>query len=105
MYNKVILIGTIDSHLKNEETKDGNHYTIFFLKTKEKYFDNTGQQKYREQLHNVIMWNNLSDLARQKLKKDMNVTIEGKLITTTWIDKNGETRIKSDIQAKMFKMN
>ncbi len=71
MYNKVILIGEIISELNTSKTDNNNTYLSFTLKT----FDS----EYKNQLHTIVFWNSLADIAIHKLKKGINIMVEGKI--------------------------
>ena len=54
--------------------------------------------------HNIVVWGALSDVAEKYLKKGSQIYLEGKIKTSSWEDKSGAKRYKTEIYADSFTM-
>jgi len=84
--NKVILIGNVGREPELKQVSDVN-YCAFSLATNESYKDKNGDWQNKAEWHNIIAWRQTAEYAAKYLKKGMLVTIEGKLRTRSWQDK------------------
>lgn len=95
--NKVILVGRLGRDPEVRITNSGNPITTFSMATSEEWRDkNTGEKKTKTEWHNIVVFNNLADIASRYLKKGHNVYIEGKLQTTEY-EKDGIKRRNTQI--------
>lgn len=95
--NKVVLIGNLG---KDPEVKTiGKSKLVkFSIATNEKYRNGKGESVTDTQWHNLIAWGKTAEFAEKYLSKGREVAIEGKLVTSNYIDKNGIKRYNTEIQ-------
>lgn len=70
----------------------------FQLATLELFYARGKSKPYIE-YHNIVAWGNNSKIARKFLKKNMRVSIEGKLRRKIW-HKDGERKERVEIEAE-----
>ncbi len=95
--NSVRLTGFLGN---NPEVKNINEKTKLAkvsLATNEYYKNSEGERVEDTQWHNLILWNNKAKYAESNLAKGSEVSIEGKLASRSYIDKNGEKRFVTEI--------
>ena len=71
----------------------------FSVATKESYTDAEGKKMSSTEWHNVSVFGGLADTVAKHLKKGSKVSIEGRLRTRKWEDKDGVTRYSTEIIA------
>lgn len=99
--NKVILIGRLGKDPELRKFDNGGRITTFSLATSETYKDRTtGEKKESTEWHNIVIQNDLADIAHKYLKKGHLVYLEGKLRTRSYEAKdNGGTRYTTEVLA------
>ncbi len=100
--NKVILIGNLGKDPELRRTTNGTSVASFSLATTERYNDRSGARQERTEWHNIVAWGKLADLANQYLKKGRSAYIEGRITTSSWDDKDGNKRYKTEITANQI---
>ena len=95
--NKVILIGNIGSPPECRYTSSGSPVTSFSLATNETWLDSDNQTVKNTEWHNIVVWNKLAEFANEYLFKGQSIYLEGKIHTSSWSDKEGNQRTKSEI--------
>ena len=98
--NRVQLTGNLgkDPEIKNLEK--GNKLAKFSMATHETYTNRSGEKAEEIQWHNITCWGKVAEQVEEAdLKKGSFVTIEGKIQTRTYTDKNGQKRYFTDIVA------
>ena len=105
MINKVIILGNLGQDPKTNIISENAQVSSFSVATSESYKDKqTNERKTVTEWHNVVVWNALSKIVDQYLKKGSQVYIEGKLVTRKYQDKNGNERWTTEIVARTMKM-
>lgn len=95
--NKAILIGNLGSDPEVRTISNNSKVATFSLATSESFKDKTtGEKKSVTEWHNIVLWNNLAEIATKYLKKGSKVFIEGKIKTRSW-DKDGIKRYTTEI--------
>lgn len=99
--NKVQLIGNLGDDPKIIETD--NKGIRLSLATNEDYTNKqTGEKISRTGWHTLTAWNKTAEMLEKYTKKGDRIYIEGKLIHTSWNDKNGEKRYGTEIRVLEF---
>ena len=104
MINKVILIGNLGKDPEVRHLESGAVVAKFSLATNENYRDKSGEWQTLTEWHNIVVWRGLAERAEQRLKKGMQVYIEGKLTTRKWQDKDGNDRYTTDIVGNILRV-
>ena len=102
--NKVILIGNLGKDPEVKKFDSGIKNASFSLATTEKFKNKTGEMVSNTEWHNIVVWGALSDVAEKYLKKGSQIYLEGKIKTSSWEDKSGAKRYKTEIYADSFTM-
>lgn len=96
--NKVMLIGNLGKDPETRTLPSGINVTNITIATSESYTDRNGEKKEQTEWHNIELWDNLSKIASQYLRKGSPVYIEGKIKTDSWED-NGVKKYATKIRA------
>jgi len=102
--NKVILVGNLGKDPEIKKFDSGIKNASFSLATTEKYKNKSGEMVSNTEWHNIVVWGSLSDVAEKYLKKGSQIYLEGKIKTSSWEDKSGSKRYKTEIYADSFTM-
>lgn len=97
--NKVQLIGNMGKDPEILTTGNGRTMAKFSLATNETYRNSKGEKVTETQWHNIIAWGKTAELAGQILSKGKEVAIEGKLMNSVYVDKNGNKKYFTQVQA------
>jgi single-strand DNA-binding protein len=99
--NKVFLIGHLG---KNPEFRHltGEVAVVSFPLATSEMFNKDGRKVEQTEWHNIIMWRALADIAVKLLEKGKLVSIEGKLRTRAFEDKEGHKKYTTEIVADNF---
>ncbi len=97
--NNVQLIGHLGANPEVKVMDNGSKLARFAVAINETYTNKKGDKVTNTQWHNVIAWGNLAGIAETILHKGSRVTIDGKLISRTYIDKQGVKRTSVEIMA------
>jgi single-strand DNA-binding protein len=102
--NKVILIGRVGKDPETSFMPNGNsQITKFSLATSEFFTKNNEKQETTE-WHNIVLWNKLSEIYKETIKKGVLVYLEGKIKTNKWQDKDGNNRYRTEIWANQLRI-
>jgi single-strand DNA-binding protein len=96
--NKVQLIGNLGNAPEVRNTESGKKLVRFSVATNETYRNAKGEKVTETQWHNLIAWGKIADIAEKYLTKGSEVAIEGKLMNSNYIDKDGVKKYSTEIQ-------
>ena len=96
--NKVQLIGNLGNASEVRNIESGKKMVRFSLATNENYRNAKGEKITETQWHNLIAWGKVADIVEKYLTKGTEVAIEGKLMSRTYIDKDGNKKYSTEIQ-------
>jgi len=102
--NKVILIGNLGKDPEVRYLDNGVAVANISLATSENYKNKQGERVTQTEWHDVVLWRGLAEVAEKYLKKGSSVYVEGKLRTNKWVDKDENTRYKTEILADKLTM-
>lgn len=92
--NKAILAGYIGKDPEVFTFDNGDKKTTFTVATKESYKDKSGEWKETTDWHNVVLF------RETKMQKGDLVTVEGKIKTRSYDDKDGNKRYLTEVVAQ-----
>lgn len=95
--NKVFIIGNLGAEPENKTLESGFKVTRISIATKRVWKDKQGKNQDHTEWHSVSLFDRLSEIAAQYLKKGSKVFIEGYIKTSKWKDQQGVTRYKTEI--------
>lgn len=102
--NKVILVGNLGRDPEIRHLEGGAVVANFTLATTEFYKDKTGNRIEQTEWHNVVLWRGLAEIAEKYLRKGMSIYLEGKIRTSSWEDKDGTKKYKTEIVGETMTM-
>ena len=102
--NKVILIGNLGKDPEVRYLDSGVAVANLSLATSENYKNKDGERITQTEWHDVVLWRGLAEVAEKYLKKGSSIYVEGKLRTNKWVDKDENTRYKTEILADKLTM-
>ena len=97
--NKVILIGNLGKDPEVRYLDNGVAVANLSLATTENYKNKEGERVSQTEWHDIVLWRGLAEVAEKYLKKGSSVYVEGKLRTNKWVDKEENTRYKTEVLA------
>jgi len=102
--NRVQLSGNLgnDPEIK---TFENSKLAKFSMATKEEYTTRSGEKSTDTQWHLVIAWGKVAERVEAELKKGSFVSVEGKLVTKNYLDKNGQKRYVTEVVANEVIVN
>jgi len=100
--NKVLLIGRLGANPEARYTAAGVPVVSFSLATNEFWKQKDGESVDRVEWHNIVIWDKLAEIAQNNLSKGQLVSIEGKLQTRNWENKDGQKMKTTEIVCSNF---
>lgn len=97
--NKVMLLGNIGADPELRFTQGGQAVLNLRVATSESYLDKDRNRKERTDWHSVVVWGKRGEALSKFLKKGSSVFIEGSLRTSSYDDRDGNKRYKTEIVA------
>ena len=97
--NRVFLVGYLGSDPEGRYTADGRAVTNFSIATHETWKTNEGRTAEHTEWHNIVVWDKLADYVASFLKKGQMVSVEGRLHTRSWKNKDGQNIKLTEILA------
>ena len=97
--NRVMLFGNVGADPELRMTNGGQAVLRIRLATSESYKDRDGSFKERTEWHSVVVWGKRAEALGRILAKGSKVFVEGSLRTTSYDDKDGNKRYKTEVNA------
>ncbi len=101
--NKVILIGNVGKDPEVRHLDSGVTVARFSLATNETYTDKSGKKVTQTEWHNIVVWSKLAEVAEKYVKAGKLLFIEGRLKTSSYDDKEGVKKYKTEIFCDTFR--
>lgn len=98
--NEVTLCGNLGADPELRSTNGGDSVLRLRLATAESYRDRNNQWQERTEWHSVIVWGKRAEALHQILVKGRQILVKGSLRTSSYDDKDGIKRYKTEINAK-----
>jgi len=102
--NKVELSGFIGVEPEAKTLTNGSMLLRFSLATSDDYKNKAGEWVKNTSWHNIVMWNKTAQMAAEKLKKGIQLSLTGKLVNRQYTDKLGNKRTAYEILATEFEL-
>lgn len=97
--NKVMLLGNIGADPELRFTQGGQAVLNLRLATTESYLDSSKERKERTDWHNVVVWGKRAEALGKILAKGSSIFVEGRLQTSSYDDRDGNKRYRTDVVA------
>lgn len=95
--NKVQLIGHLGNTPEIINLESGKKLAKFSLATNETYRTAKGETVKETQWHNLVAWGKTADIIAKYVQKGNEIAIEGKLVSRSFDDKNGNKKYVTEI--------
>jgi len=95
--NKVQLIGNLGQAPEIRTLEEGRKMARFSVATNENYRSSTGEWIRDTQWHTLVAWGKMADTVEKYLDKGTEVAVEGRLVSRSYTDKNGEKRYVTEV--------
>jgi len=96
--NKVQLIGNLGNAPEIKTLESGKKMARFSVATNENYRNAKGEKVTETQWHNLVAWGKVAEIVEKFLTKGKEVAIEGKLISRSYNDKEGNKKYITEVQ-------
>jgi single-strand DNA-binding protein len=96
--NKVQLTGHLGNKPDVRVTDKGKKWARFSLATNEFYRNSKGETVTSTYWHNIVAWGKPAEQAEKLLNKGTEVSVEGKLISRSYTDKEGIKRYITEVE-------
>ena len=97
--NRVMLLGNLGADPELRFTQGGQAVLNLRLATTESYLDRDKVRKERTDWHNVVVWGKRGEALAKFLAKGSTIFVEGAIRTSSYDDKEGNKRYKTEIVA------
>ena len=97
--NKVLLIGNLGADPELRMTNNGNAVLNMRIACSESYLDRNKVRQERTEWMNVIIWGKRAEALAKILSKGQRLYVEGGLRTSSYEDREGVKRYKTEINA------
>ncbi|MCK6533404.1 MAG: single-stranded DNA-binding protein [Polyangiaceae bacterium] len=97
--NRVFLLGNLGADPELRVTNSGQAVLKMRLATSETYLDKNRVRQERTEWHNVVVWGKRAEALGKFLTKGSRIFVEGGLRTSSYDDREGNKRYKTEIVA------
>lgn len=97
--NRVMLLGNLGADPELRSTSGGQSVLKLRLATTESYLDRNRERQERTEWHSVTMWGKRGEGLAKILQKGSRIFVEGGIRTSSYDDKEGNKRYKTEIVA------
>jgi single-strand DNA-binding protein len=98
--NRVMLLGNLGADPELRYTQGGQAVLNMRIATTESYLDKDKVRRERTDWHNVVVWGKRGEALGKFLTKGTTIFIEGSIRTSSYDDKEGNKRYKTEIHAQ-----
>lgn len=98
--NRVTLLGNLGADPELRMTSGGQAVLKLRLATSETYLDKDKRKRERAEWHSVIIWGKRAEALGKILHKGDRILIEGGLRTSSYEDRDGNKRYKTEVVAR-----
>lgn len=97
--NKVMLMGNLGADPELRVTSGGQSVLKLRLATSETYLDKNRVRQERTEWHSVVVWGKRAEALSKFLTKGSRLFVEGGLRTSSYDDKEGNKRYRTEVVA------
>jgi len=97
--NSVNLIGRLGNDPEMRTVGNDRRMARFSIATNDYYYDKKGARVEETIWHNVVAWGKTADVAEKILSKGREAAIQGKLVTRSYEDKDGNKQFITEVVA------
>jgi single-strand DNA-binding protein len=100
--NKVQLTGHLGKAPEIRILESGKKMAKFSIATNDSYRNAGGEWITETQWHNIVAWGKGAEKAEELLDRGSEISLEGKLMNSTYVDKTGVKKYYTHVQAFGF---
>lgn len=97
--NRVMLLGNLGADPELRMTPSGQAVLKLRLATSESYLDRNKVRQERTEWHSVVVWGKRAEALNKILSKGSRIFVEGGLRTSSYDDREGNKRYRTEIVA------
>ena len=97
--NRVMLLGNLGAEPELKFTQGGQAVLHLRLATTESYLDKDKVRRERTDWHNIVVWGKRGEALAKILNKGSSIFVEGSLRTSSYDDRDGNRRHKTEVIA------
>ena len=97
--NRVMLLGNLGADPELRFTQGGQAVLNLRLATTESYLDKDKVRKERTDWHSIVVWGKRGEALSKILNKGSSIFVEGSLRTSSYDDREGNKRYKTEVVA------
>jgi single-strand DNA-binding protein len=97
--NRVLLLGNLGADPEFRVTSGGQQVLKMRLATSETYLDRNRVRQEKTEWHNVVIWGKRAEALNKFLAKGARLFVEGSLRTSSYDDRDGNKRYRTEIIA------
>ncbi len=97
--NKVQLTGNLGNNPEIKTFENGSKLAKFSIATREEYTTRSGEKSTDTQWHFITAWGKVAEQIESELTKGSFASVEGRLVTRNYTDKNGQKKYVTEIVA------
>ena len=97
--NKCLLLGNLAAEPELRFTQGGQAVLHLRLATNERFKGRDGEWQERTDFHNVVVWGKRGEALAKILNKGSSLFVEGSLRTSSYDDREGNKRYKTEVVA------
>ena len=97
--NRVMLLGNLGADPELRMTNSGQAVLKMRLATSESYLDRNKVRQERTEWHSVVVWGKRAEALSKILSKGSRIFVEGGLRTSSYDDKEGHKRYRTEVVA------
>src|SRR5262245_39470238 len=97
--NRVMLLGNLGADPELRFTQGGSAVLNMRIATTESYLDKDKVRRERTEWHNVVIWGKRGEALAKILTKGSTIFVEGSLRTSSYDDRDGNKRYKTEVIA------
>jgi single-strand DNA-binding protein len=98
-FNRVMLLGNLGADPELRFTQGGQAVLNLRVATTESYLDKDKVRRERTDWHSVVVWGKRGEALAKILAKGSSIFIEGSLRTSSYDDRDGNKRYKTEVIA------
>ena len=103
--NRVQLTGNLGRDPEIKTFDKGGKLARFSMATREEYTNRSGEKASDTQWHLIAAWGKVADRIESDLRKGSFVSIEGRLVTRNYTDKDGNKKYVTEVVASDVVLN
>lgn len=103
--NRVMLLGNLGADPELRMTGKGQAVLNMRLATTESYLDTSKTRQERTEWHTVVLWGKRAEALGKLLRKGDRLLVEGGLRTSSYEDREGNKRYKTEVVATNVILN